>query len=92
VTPLAAAALIGVMTTAIRKVHQPNGIWNSDQGYEYNLVIVAALVGLVDGGPGSLSLDAALGWQDTGPGWGLATLITGVAASAATIAAAERAA
>ena len=80
-TPLAAASLIGVMTTAIRKVHLKNGVWVTNGGYEYNVVLVAALLALVDGGPGELSLDAALGIDDTGPGWAAAALLTGVATS-----------
>jgi putative oxidoreductase len=91
-TPLAAAALTGVMTTAIRTVHAPNGIWNSNQGYEYNLVIIAALLSLVDVGPGDWSLDAALGWHETGSRWSLAALAAGAATSAATIAAGRAAA
>jgi putative oxidoreductase len=57
-TPLAAASLIGVMITAIRKVHGQNGPWNADKGYEYNLVLIAALLAIVDGGPGPVSIDA----------------------------------
>jgi putative oxidoreductase len=84
-TPLAAASLIGVMITAIRKVHAANGPWVSRGGYEYNLVLIAALLGLVDGGPGDLSVDRALGIHDTGPAWALAALGLGAAASAVTI-------
>ncbi len=91
-TPVAAAGLIGVMTTAIRKVHLPNGVWNMNQGYEYNLVIIAALLSLVDGGPAELSLDAALGIHETGSGWALGALATGAATSAATVAAGQSAA
>src|SRR5262249_53168810 len=80
----AAASLIGVMLTAIRKVHAVNGPWNTRGGYEYNLVLIAALLGLVDGGPGDLSVDRALGIHDTGPAWALAALGIGAAASAAT--------
>jgi putative oxidoreductase len=89
-TPLAAASLIGVMLTAIRKVHLRNGPWNANGGYEYNLVLIAALAGLVDGGPGELSLDRALGIHDTGPGWALAALGAGVAASAVAVEAGRR--
>ena len=32
-TPAAAAAIIGVMSTAIRTVHMKNGPWVSDGGY-----------------------------------------------------------
>jgi putative oxidoreductase len=80
-TPVAAAGLIGVMTTAIRKVHAKNGPWNSNRGWEYNAVIIAALTALVDSGPGSQSLDAARGRVRSGSGWALGALAAGVAAS-----------
>jgi putative oxidoreductase len=89
-TPLAAAGLIGVMVTAIRKVHLKNGLWVSGGGFEYNLVLIAALLTLVDGGPGDLSLDRALRIHDTGPGWALASLGLGAATSAAVIEAGRR--
>ena len=82
-TPLAGASLIGTMFTAIRKVHQPNGPWNAQGGWEYNAVLVAALLALIDGGPGDLSVDAALGREEWGPGWALAGLGVGAVASAA---------
>lgn len=81
-TPLAAAGLIGAMTTAIKKVHLKKGVWMSGGGYEYNLVLIAALLGLVDGGPGELSADAALGIHDTGPAWALAALAAGTGTAA----------
>lgn len=84
-TPLAAASLIGVMLTAIRKVHAENGVWSARGGYEYNLVLIAALLGLVDGGPGNLSADRAFGIHDTGPAWALAALGAGATASALAI-------
>jgi putative oxidoreductase len=80
-TPLAAASLIGTMITAIRKVHLKNGPWAAKGGYEYNLVLIAALLAIVDGGPGEISLDRALGIDDTGQRWALAALATGVASS-----------
>ena len=55
-TPAAAASLIGVMSTAIRKVHAKNGPWATDGGYEYNLALIAIMVTLADVGPGDLSL------------------------------------
>lgn len=82
-TPLGGASLIGTMVTAIRKVHQSNGPWNTEGGWEYNAVLVAALLGIIDAGPGDLSVDAALGREEWGPGWALAGLGMGVAASAA---------
>jgi putative oxidoreductase len=78
-TPLAGAALISVMLTAINRVHFKNGPWNSNGGYEYNLVLIAAVLALVETGPGPLSVD---GDRFHGPGWALAALLGGVAGAA----------
>ncbi|MGN6473855.1 MAG: DoxX family protein [Mycobacteriales bacterium] len=80
-TPLAAASLIGVMLTAIRKVHLQNGPWNQDQGYEYNLVLIAALMAIVDGGPGPISIDKLRGKGKRGFPAMLGALGLGAAAS-----------
>jgi putative oxidoreductase len=90
-TPAAAAALIATIITAIRTVHLKNGPFNADGGYEFNLSLIAALLILVDGGPGSPSLDSALRFDDTGPAWSLAALAAGAAGSTLAIAAAHRA-
>jgi putative oxidoreductase len=91
-TPLAAAMLTGSMVTAIRKVHLPNGLWNMNQGYEYNLALIAALAAVIDGGPGKPSIDGALGIDCTGPGWTVASLAAGAAGSTLTIEVGGRAA
>jgi putative oxidoreductase len=80
-TPLASAALIGNMVTAIRKVHLPNGPWAANGGWEYNAVLIAALAVLAEQGPGPLSLDRALGIEREGVAWGLGALALGTAAS-----------
>jgi putative oxidoreductase len=90
-TPLACAALIGTMITAIRKVHLPNGPWAANGGYEYNVALIAALVALAEDGPGTLSLDAVLGMQRKGSAWGILALLLGAAASTAAIEAGRRA-
>jgi putative oxidoreductase len=90
VTPLASAGLVGTMITAIRKVHGSKGPWNMSGGYEYNLVLIAALLALAEGGPGELSLDAALGIDMSGTRWSLAALGLGAAASTAAVAAGRR--
>jgi putative oxidoreductase len=89
-TPLAASSLIGTMLTAIRKVHKPNGPWVSQGGWEYNAVLIASLVALVDAGPGELSVDGALGHEEWGPKWALGGLALGAAASTAAIALGHR--
>ena len=84
-TPLASAGLIGTMITAIRKVHLSKGPWATEGGYEYNLVLIAALLALADEGPGRPSVDAALDEERTGPGWSLAALGLGAATSAVVV-------
>ncbi|MGG6313627.1 DoxX family protein [Paenibacillus macerans] len=59
-TPVGAALLILTMIVAIVSVHVKNGFWSSAGGYEYNLIIIAAAVGLVLTGAGSYSIDAIL--------------------------------
>jgi putative oxidoreductase len=90
-TPLAATSLIATMTTAIRTVHWKNGFFTSNGGYEYNLTIIAALLLLADAGPGPISIDAAFGHEDSGPGVALAAGALGVIGSAVTLAAARKA-
>jgi len=59
-TPVAGAAIIGVMLMAIAKVHWQHGLWVSNNGMEYTLMnlVVAGVLGLT--GPGAYSLDALL--------------------------------
>ncbi len=84
-TPLASAGLIGTMITAIRKVHRPNGVWNSNGGYEYNLVLIASLLELAASGPGEYSLDRALGIERSGFLPALGALLLGAGASTAAV-------
>lgn len=89
-TPLAASSLIGTMCTALWKVHKDKGPWATQGGYEYNLVLIAALAGLAESGPGRFSVDALLGRRRPGSAWALGALALGAAASAATMAAGKR--
>jgi putative oxidoreductase len=88
-TPLAASAISASMITAIKTVHWEKGIWSSGGGYEYNLVLLAAVFGLTENGPGDWSLDATLGRSRWGSGWALAALAAGAAGSAAVLAGTE---
>src|SRR2546421_47874 len=60
-TPLAAAAIIGMMINAIFAVHIENGVWAQENGYEFPLVmaIAAGALALADGG--AASVDKLLG-------------------------------
>lgn len=60
-TPLGAAAVIGVMANAILAVHARNGVWNTKGGVEFPLTNAAAACALGFTGPGTYSIDHALG-------------------------------
>jgi len=89
-TPVAGSMITGSMVTAIRKVHYPKGLWNTAGGYEYNLALIAATAALVETGPGSPSVDRALGIERKGSGWALAALAAGAAGAALVMEAGER--
>ncbi len=59
-TPLAAAALAGTMTTAALVNNAEHGFWSVAKGWELNgyLIVVAAAVAI--SGPGALSIDAVI--------------------------------
>jgi putative oxidoreductase len=75
-TPLAALGIAALMINATVTVHWPNGIWATKGGYEYNLIILTAVVALAATGPGRYSLDALIGWADdiSGVWWGVGVL------------------
>ena len=76
-TPLAATALIAVMTAAVLTVHARNGFFVSGNGYEYNLVLAAAVFALAGIGAGDWSLDGMLDLDLAGTGWALGALAAG---------------
>ncbi len=56
-TPVAASVLTATMLTAIKRVHFAKGPWATNGGYEYNVVLIAAVLALAEVGPGPLSVD-----------------------------------
>jgi putative oxidoreductase len=78
-TPAASAALIAVMTAAIITVHGSKGLWATDGGYEYNLVLAAVAFAVAAIGAGAASLDGAFGLTDHGAGWAIGALVVGLA-------------
>lgn len=80
-TPVAGAALVGAMITAVRTVHLEKGPWLADGGFEYNLVLIAAVLAIVDAGKNG----------DSGAMRALFSLALGAAASTAVIEAGKKA-
>jgi putative oxidoreductase len=78
-TPAAAAVLIGVMLVAGVAVHS-KAFFVQKGGFEYPLVLATPPLVLAFTGPGSISLDHAIGLATSGTGWGFAALAAGLAA------------
>ncbi len=77
-TPFASAILIAVMTAAVITVHFAKGIWSTNGGYEYNLVLAAASFALAAIGAGAWSLDHAFSFSIHGVLWAIGALVVGV--------------
>jgi putative oxidoreductase len=73
-TPLAAAAILGVMINAIVSAKFKQGLIG---GYELDLLYAAAAVGLAFTGARRYSVDGAIGWDLAGTAWGLNALVLG---------------
>ncbi|HEX2241470.1 MAG TPA: DoxX family protein [Actinomycetota bacterium] len=85
-TPLGAAAVIGVMIVAIATVHWTNGFFNTSGGYEFNYLILGTALALALMGPGKLSVDHALGLGLNGLNWGTGALALALIGSSVTLA------
>ena len=86
-SPLGSLAIAGAMLVAIATVHWPNGFWNGKRGYEFNLSLLASVAALALIGPGTYSLDQAIGIHLPEPLTviaGTTALIVGVGATLAT--------
>jgi putative oxidoreductase len=74
-TPLAAAAVVGVMINAIVSAKLPSGLFG---GYELDVLYAVSALALAFTGAGLYSVDAELGWSLAGTTWGLVALALGV--------------
>lgn len=78
ITPLAVAGVIGTMAVAIgAKVR--HGFWVQNDGYEFPLFIAVTSAAIALVGPGSWSVDHALGFTPTAT-WSIAGIALGIAA------------
>ncbi|MGW1157020.1 DoxX family membrane protein [Streptomyces sp. NPDC002513] len=82
-TPLASAALIGVMINAMATQTAPHGLWDTQGGMEYNLGIAAVALAVAALGPGRLALDRFFPWGRGG--WIPASLALGLGGIGAAI-------
>jgi len=78
-TPLAAAAVVGVMINAMVTVTAAHGLWVDKGGIEYNIGIAVVALAIAAIGPGRLALDHYLpwgrgGWRHAGLALGLGGL------------------
>jgi putative oxidoreductase len=85
VKPKVAAAVIGVMFNAAVAVHGRHGLWATDNGYEYPLVIATAAATLGFTGAGTASLDAWLGLGGASIESGLFAIALGLVAGSAVL-------
>lgn len=86
ITPLAAAMVIGVMAVAGIAGHGGKGFFITRGGWEYCLVLAGMAAVLAFTGPGSWSLDRAVGFAGGGVLWGLFALALGAAGAAGQLA------
>lgn len=82
-TPLAAAALIGVMINAMVTVTGAHGLWEMDGGVEYNVCIAVVALAVAAIGPGRLAADRPFRWGKGG--WKEAAFALGLGGIAAVI-------
>ncbi|WP_127360214.1 DoxX family protein [Actinacidiphila soli] len=82
-TPLAAAAVIGVMINAMVTVHAQHGLWATQGGLEYPMGIAAVALAIAALGPGKLALDRPFRWGKGG--WAEAAVALGLGGVAAAI-------
>ncbi|OAH12735.1 DoxX family protein [Streptomyces jeddahensis] len=81
-TPLAAAAVVGVMINAMATTSS-NGLWADKGGMEYPLVLASAAIAVAAVGPGLLSLDRPFRWRHGG--WLPAGVAVGLGAVGAVV-------
>ncbi len=82
-TPLAAAAIVGVMINAIFTAKRNAGLFG---GYELDVLYAVVAASVAFTGAGSYSVDHLLGWTLSGAAWGIGAIALAVVTSGAALA------
>jgi putative oxidoreductase len=82
-TPLVGAAVVGVMLNAASSL-RGRGPWVLNGGWEYTVVLATVGASIALTGPGSVSVDHALG-LDWSTAWGIGAVAIGAIAAIATL-------
>ncbi|MGW2938913.1 DoxX family protein [Streptomyces sp. NPDC001156] len=82
-TPLAAAAVIGVMINAMAAVTGAHGLWETDGGVEYSVCIAIVALAIALMGPGRLAVDRFFRWG--AGGWAAGAFALGLGGIAAAV-------
>jgi putative oxidoreductase len=83
--PVACVLLVAVMAAATATVHWKNGVWSSDGGFEFPLVMAAAAFAVTAIGAGRYSLDRVFGIDWASIGWAVAATVVGVVGALAAV-------
>lgn len=83
-TFVAAALLVAQSIVIIVRAHWARGFWNRDGGIEFPLALLGGAAAVAAIGPGSLSVDAALG-LGLDDGWRLGILLVALAGAVGAI-------
>lgn len=75
------ALFVAFMAVAALTDHRGKGYWIFKGGSEYVVLVAMVAVGIAALGPGSWSIDDALGWTVSGPWWALFAAVGGVLAA-----------
>lgn len=91
-TPIAVVLLTATLVNVL-VIHVRNGFDRHNNGFEYELALLAGVAGIALAGPGALSLDASLGIElasmartisglDAGAAWGAILILAGTVGGA----------
>jgi len=84
--PVACLLLVAVMAVAIATVHWKNGVWASDGGFEFPLVMAAVAFAVTATGAGRYSLDELFGIDWASLNWAIAATVVGVVGALVSVA------